>query len=208
VLASDPVASGLVTNPRAPEGNVTGVAFRVPGDRTIDVARQLVGDEPTIGLLHPSDDPGAMPGTQELIDAAESLGVELVDETFAGEDEAGAAVDRLVAAGADVIVLVNAPSTVRAFPAIEERTRAAGIPVVANTNTAEFAVVVLAPAADAAYEQLARQVVRLLDGNDIGEVPVEEPGAYNLLVRTGVADELGVTIPDELVEQADEVDAG
>src|SRR5688500_10775142 len=35
VLANDPVASGLVVEPRAPTGSVTGIAFRVPADRTI-----------------------------------------------------------------------------------------------------------------------------------------------------------------------------
>jgi putative ABC transport system substrate-binding protein len=207
VLASDPVASGLVTNPRAPEGNLTGVAFKVPGDRTIDVARQLVGGEPTIGLLHPSEDPGAMPASQDLRDAAESLGVALVDESWGSEDAVGAAVDRLVAAGVDVIVLANSPDTVRAFPVIEEKTRAAGIPVVANTNSATFAVVVLAPQATAAYQQIARQAARLLDGTEVSEVPVEEPGAFHLLVRTGVADSLGVTVPQDLVDQADEIDS-
>jgi putative ABC transport system substrate-binding protein len=204
-LSSDPVASGLVTNARAPERNVTGVAFRVPADRTIDVARQLVGGSPTIGLLHPSDDPGAEPIVDEMLAAAESLGVRLVDESWIGDDGAGAAADALVAAEVDVIIMVNSPTSVRAFPVIEERTRAAGIPVVANTNVAEFAVIVLAPEGVPAYRQLGRQVARLLGGTEIDEVPVEEPGSFRLLARASIAESLGVTIPDELLSRADEV---
>lgn len=203
-LSNDPVASGLTLDPRAPEGNVTGVAFRVPADRTIDVARQLVGGDPTIGLLHPSDDPGAMPVVEEMLEAAASLDVTLVDESWRGDDAAGA-VDRLAAAEVDVLIAVSSPTTVRAFPVIEDRTRAAGIPVVANTNSAEFAVIVLAPESNGAYRQVARQVIRLLEGKDVHEIPVEDPGAFHLLARTSVAEDLGLTIPDDLLDQADEV---
>lgn len=205
VVANDPVASGLVVEPRTPVGVVTGIAFHVPADRTIDLARQLVGDEGVLGLLHPDDDRAAAPVVDDMGDAAAALGVRLVDERFIGEDGARDAIGRLVQAGVDAIILVNAPGTIAAHEAIEEATVAARLPTIANTNVNRFAVVVLAPDNVVAFRQLGRQAARLLDGAEVDEVPLEEPGEFNLIVRAGVADRLGIELPDELLEQADEV---
>lgn len=205
VVANDPVASGLLEDPRAPEGVVTGISFRVPADRTIDLARQLVGAEPAVGLLYPGDDPSAGPVVEDMAAAAGSLGVRLVDEGFVGADEVDGAVAQLADAGVGTIILTNAPATVRAHPTIEQATRAAGIPVIANTNVNAFAVLVLAPDNLAVYRQLGRQVARLLGGADVREVPLEEPGRFNLVVRTAVAEELGLELPSELLRQADVV---
>lgn len=205
VLANDPVASGLVVEPRAPTGSVTGIAFRVPADRTIDLGRQLVGDSGPLGLLHPDDDPAAAPIVADMDEAATSLGVRLVEESFIGDDGARAAVARLAEAGVRAIILVNAPGTVAAHGVIEAATTTAGIPTIANTNVNPFAVLVLAPDGVAAYRQLGRQAARLLGGADVGDVPLEEPGDYNLILRSGIAERLGIELPDELLEQADEV---
>ena len=205
VVANDPVASGLVVQPRTPVGVVTGIAFHVPADRTIDLARQLVGDDGVLGLLHPLDDPAAAPVVDDMVDAAAALEVRLLDESFAGDDGARAAIGRLAQAGVDAIILVNAPATVAAHAAIEEATVAARLPTIANTNVNPFAVVVLAPDNVAAYRQLGRQAARVLGGADVDEVPLEEPGEFNLIVRASVAERLRIELPGDLLEQADEV---
>lgn len=205
VVANDPVASGLVVEPRAPAGSVTGIAFRVPADRTIDLARQLVGDEAALGLLHPDDDPAAAPVVENMRDAAASLGARLVEESFIGEDGARDAIGRLAQAGVSAVILVNSPRTVAAHAAIEEASTAAGLPTIANTNVNPFAVLVLAPDNVAAFAQLGRQGARLLAGAEVNEVPLEEPGEFNLLVRADVAARLGIELAEELLEQADEV---
>lgn len=204
VVANDPVASGLVVNPRAPDGIVTGISFQVPADRTIDLARQLVGDDHSLGLLHP-DDPTAKPIVDDMRDAAASLGVQIVSESFVNDDEALAAVSRLAEAGVGAVMLANAPATIAAHGAIEEAATAAGMPVIANTNVNPFAVLVLAPDNIAVYRQLGRQAAQLLGDTDVDRVPVEEPASYNLVVRAGIAEQLGVEIREELLAQADEV---
>lgn len=206
VLTNDPVESGLVANPRSPEGNVTGVAFRVPADRTIDVARRLVGGTDAVGLLWPADDPGAAPIVEAVRDVGEMIGVEVVDASFAGPEGVAAAVEAIADAGVAVALIASAPATVGAFDEIERATVAAGLPVVANTNVAELAVAVLAPDALPAYRQLGRQAARILDGTEIADVPVEDPGGFRLLLRDRVAERVGLSIPNEVREQADAIE--
>ncbi len=205
VLANDPVASGIIADPRSPEGNITGVAFRVPSDRTLDIARQIGEDIRTIGFLWPGDDPGAEPVRDGLVEAAESLDIELVDESFVGPDEVQAAVDRMADAGAQVVILANASATVRAFDAIEAATTAARLPVVGNIESNPFATVILAPDLVAAYRQIGRQAVRIFGGTDVADVPLEDPGEFRLTVRPSIARRLGIELTDDLLARADEV---
>jgi putative ABC transport system substrate-binding protein len=204
-IANDPVASGMVADPRAPEGNVTGLAFHVPPDRTLDVARRVGTDITTIGVLYPADDPGAVPIKDGLADAAADLDIDLLPESFVGPDDVGAAVDRLVAGGAELAITVSAPATVNAIDQIKSAADAARLPIVANIETNTAAVVVLAPEVVQVYRQAAQQAARLLDGTDVSDVPVEDPGAYRLVVRADIADRLGLELPRDLLEQADEV---
>jgi putative ABC transport system substrate-binding protein len=204
-LANDPVASGLVSNARRPEANLTGVSFRVPADRTIDVARLLVGTDATIGLLWPDGDVAAAPIVAATKSAATALGVSLVDAGFTGDADVPAAVEELEAGDADVVLLANAPTTVRSFAAIEAALGDAGLAAVANTEQNTFAAVVLAPDVLDAYRQLGRQAGRILDGTAVADVPVEDPGSFRLVVRTAIADRLGIDVAPELLDQADVV---
>lgn len=203
-LANDPVGSGLIVDARQPEGNLSGVAFRVPPDRTLDVTRQLAGGSP-VAVLSPTGDPGAVPLHRSFVDAAADLGLGIVDAGFDGPAEVADAVARLRDAGVRVAALVNSPTTVAAYGELERELDAARIGAVANTISNEFAVVVLAPESLETYRQLARQAVRLLDGTDIRDVPLEDPGEYELVVRIEVAERLGIVVPEEILGQADDL---
>ena len=204
-LVNDPIAAGLVTDERAPDGNLTGLSFRVPPDRTLDVLTSL-GDIERVAVLAPVDDPGADGYRADFMDAAEQLGLEAVGVEFTGEDDADDAVRTAADGGADAIAVVSAPATIRALGAIEQASFEARLPVIANTTVAEFAVIVLSPDTDAVYRQLGRQAARLLDGTEVREVPVEDPASFRLTLRSGAADRLGIELPEALVSRADEVE--
>ncbi len=204
-LANDPVGSGLLKDPDEPEGNLTGIAFRTPPDRTIDVATRITDDITTIGVLSPADDPAAEPVRKGLDEAARSLSVKAVDASFHDSDDVGTAVDELARGGAQVVVLVNAAATVRAYDALSAALTKAKLPAVANIVSNPFALVLLAPDQPAAYRQLGRQAARLLDGTSVSKVPVEEPGEFHMTVRKDVAAQLGITVSPDLIAQADEL---
>lgn len=204
-LVNDPVAAGLVTDERAPDGDLTGLSFQVPPDRTLDVLTSLGGVE-RVAVLAPSDDPAADGYRADFMAAADQLGLEAVAVEFTDEDDADDAVRAAAADGADAIAVVSAPASVRAFPAIEAASVEARLPAIANTTVAEFALIVLSPDSEAVYRQLGRQATRLLDGTDVRDVPVEDPAEFVLTLRSSVADRLGVELPEELIARADEVE--
>ena len=206
-LSNDPTASGLVKDEHRPDGHLTGMTFRVPADRTLDLVRRAIPGVGIIGLLAPSDDPAATPIRDAMLRAANSLGISLVDATFATPADIDAAVSSLRDQNAEVVVLANAPTTVRNVPLIGKALAPAPLPVVANTAT-ELAVLVLEPDTGELYRQMGRQAVRLLKGTPVSDVPVEDPARFRVVVNVGVASRLGLELAPDVVRTADRVLAG
>jgi putative tryptophan/tyrosine transport system substrate-binding protein len=198
-MLNDPVAAGLVDDPNQPDGTLTGVSFRVPADRTIDLAAQLLGGMDRLGYLRPADDP-AVPGHRSaVVEAVNELGIALEEATFTGPDDVGDAVDRLVAAGVDAVLPANANTTLRSLDAMEEALDRHRLPAIANTDHARFATLVLTPDGTELRRQLARQAARLLSGADVSSVPVEDPRRFVAIVNRSKAEELGLPPLDATV---------
>jgi len=203
-LSNDPMATGLVRDERRPEGRLTGATFRVPADRTLELARRVVPGAARIGFLYPSEDPSAAPVRQGTLAAARQLGIDVVDRPFVAAADIGPAFDALRDDGAVVVVIANAPTSARNFAAIRAAATATGLPVVTNT-TADFALAVLEPDVPELYRQMARQAVRLLEGAPPSAVPVEDPARFRLVLDLRTAAGLGIDVPAEVVALADVV---
>jgi putative tryptophan/tyrosine transport system substrate-binding protein len=203
-LSNDPVAAGLVREERHPDRNLTGATFRVPADRTLDLARRATGGRGRIGFLFPSEDRAAAPVVEASRRAAEHLGIDLAVRSFATTEDLPEALAQLRADGAVCVVAANAPATARNLPALAAAAEAAGLPVVANT-AADFALIVLQPDAPELYRQMARQVARLLAGVAPAEVPVEDPARFRFSLNLAVAARLGIEVPADVVQLADTV---
>lgn len=205
-LVNDPMAVGLVDDEDAPSGNLTGVSFRVPADRTLDLAASGIPGLEHVGILVPDADPAGPPARDAMVAAAGELGLRATTESFSTEDDVERAVTVLADAGVGAIVVVNTPTSVRASAAIESVATAAGLPIVANTTFTQGATFVLEPDTDELLAQLGRQAVRILGGDDPSQIPVEDPRQFRIVLDAGKAAELGLPpFPDELVQQAAEV---
>ena len=55
------------------------------------------------------------------------------------------------------------------------------------------------------YRQIARQVVKILRGAKLSDVPVEQPTTFELVINLKTAKTLGLTVPFGLLNAADEV---
>lgn len=62
-----------------------------------------------------------------------------------------------------------------------------------------------APNQEEQYREAARSVDRILKGAKPGDLPIKHPAPYYLTINQHAADELGLTLPDELVKKADRV---
>jgi len=203
-LVNDPVAGGLLTNPQRPEGRLTGATFRVPPDRTLDLARRALPGVDVFGIVYPPADPAALAVKDQAVKAAADLGMSLVEATFTGEQDAAAAVAAVRDRGAGAVWALNSPTTARFTKELETAAAARSLPLVANTATST-ALLTLRPDVPNLYRQMARQAVRLLGGTPVAEVPVENPGSFVTEINLQVAAALGVTVPEEVLAAAERV---
>lgn len=204
-LSTDPTATGLVVDEERPEANLTGATFRVPADRTLSLTQRAVPGLASVGLAYPPADPAALAHRDAVQDAADELGVELVTATFTDGGDAAAAVDELAASGVGALLVSTSPVATRALPETEAASRRLRLPLIASTSVAEHALLAFAPDTEELGRQLGRQAARILQGADPGSVPVEDPNRFRLTVSTAVATELGLTLPPDLIREANEV---
>lgn len=205
-LLNDPVAAGLVGDPERPDQGATGVTFRTPADRTLDLTLRLLGENASLGYLAPTDDPAVEGHRTAVLAAAEAHGIEMVEATFDGDEAVSDAVDELRRAEVGAVILASSTATVRAIDALRDALAGAELPVVANTDFIDFAVLIVTPDGAEVRRQLARQAARLLAGADPASVPVEDPRKFVVIVNRTLALELGLPEPDpELLRQADVV---
>ncbi|HUR49196.1 MAG TPA: ABC transporter substrate-binding protein [Acidimicrobiales bacterium] len=203
-LVNDPVASGLVAEERSPEGQLTGVTFRVPADRTLDLARRAVPHAESFGVIYPPADPAVGPLLESATDAAATLGLTLVSAGFTGKDDIGSAVTSLRDQGAGMVWALNSPTTFRFFNEIAAAATTAALPMLTN-SASDAALLTLQPDTEELYRQLGRQVARILGGTPVSEVPVENPSKFLVSVNLKAADAAGISLPADLVDQADTV---
>lgn len=205
-LVNDPVAAGLVDDPRRPAGSITGVTFRTPADRTLDLARRTLGPLRRLGYLFPVGDPGVAGHRASVETAAAAFDLEVVAASFDGVEGVPEAVDQLAAADVDAVLLANATGTFRAVEALGTALDAAGLPTIANTDVATFAVLVVTPDGAEVRRQLARQAARLLAGAEVASVPVEDPRKFVVILNRTKAEALGLPeLEPELLRQVDVV---
>jgi putative tryptophan/tyrosine transport system substrate-binding protein len=205
-VVNDPVASGLVEDRDRPEGRITGVTFVTPMDRTLQLTAEVLGGLDRIGYLGPADDRATRGPRERLGEAAERVGVEVVEVEFADDAEVADAVDELVEAEVDAVLLASANEVLLALDQLEQELTGAGLPVVANNGRATFAVAVLEPDGAEVRRQIARQIARLLRGDPVATVPVEDPRRFRTILDRDRIAELGLPALDEvLLRQADEV---
>lgn len=204
-VSNDPSAIDLIDNEDQPEGSATGVTFRVPADRTLDLIRRAVPRLTTVGILYQSGDPTSAVHRGSIEEAGVALDMEVVT---AGWSELGDVADTIVelaGQGAQAIVLSNSPGIVAVLGEMEETTRTLGLPVVVNVSIAPWALIAVYPDPEELGRQLARQAARILSGSSPNAVPVEDPRSFGVRVNLVTADELGIEVPADVVREATEV---
>ncbi|MGQ0434987.1 MAG: ABC transporter substrate-binding protein [Microthrixaceae bacterium] len=206
-LVNDPIAVGLVSDKAHPDRNLTGATFRVPADRTLDLARQAIPGLRRVGVLVPATDPAGGPSREAMLVAAQALDLGTSVEAFADEADIARAVTALSERDIQAIVVVNSPTSVRFMSSIEPVATSLGLPTIANTSLATRAVLVLEPNVDSILARLGRQAARLLGGTPPADVPVEDPTDFRVVLNRTVAHELGLPeFTADLLRQADLVE--
>lgn len=205
VGVADPLIAGLVESLREPGGNITGV--RVGGESVPRLMwlTQVLPDARRIYAPYNPSDIAVSSAVPHLMAAADELGLEMVfAEATTPADMAAAAANP--PADVDAIYIMLDTLATEHLTDFAAGAAERGIPIVspASLKADDVALFVYSFDPHALGVQAARLADAILDGNDPGQLPVEDAGLY-LTVNLPVAESLGFEFTDMVLRQADTI---
>jgi putative tryptophan/tyrosine transport system substrate-binding protein len=205
-MADDLVGSSLVGSMAHPEANVTGVAiFAFQLDlKRLELLHEAVPNAARIGIIA---DPDQIRRPDALDRAARDLGIEIVLFTAKSNEEIIHAIEAMKAKSIDAVNVLASARLASVSRLILERLTSQKLPSIYQWphGVEEGCLIAYGPRLDGIYRQCGRQVMRLLRGAKVADVPVEQPTELLLTINVKTAKALGVIIPPTLLIRADQV---
>ncbi len=204
----NPVGNGLVASLARPGGNVTGVvnSFEALTPKRLDLLREILPRARRVGILVDPYEPFTSVGLRAVDQAATALGLTIVWADVSQPSELDTAVARLSAQGVDAIVGVSVlVSNLR--PQLIELANRRRLPVIGASRSWIEAGALFNYSSSLADQlrRSAQMVDRILKGAKPGDIPVEQPTKFELVINLKTAKALGITIPQSILLRADEV---
>ena len=206
--AGDPVATGLVASLGRPGGNVTGLASQLvdTGSKRLELLREVVPSLRRLAIMGNVGNPAIVLEMREVQATARALGLEATTfEILRAEDIAPV----LEALKGRVEALYLAPDPLLNSNRIRVSTLALGarLPTMYGVRDYVEAGGLMSYGANVVdqHRRAADYVDKILRGAKPGDLPVEQPTKFDLLINLTTAKVLGLTIPESFLLRADEV---
>jgi putative ABC transport system substrate-binding protein len=209
VGGADPLRSGLVTSVHRPGGNMTGVSlFQSEMEpKRLELVRELRPNVTTTSVLVNPNNPYAETQVSDIQSAARTVGQKINILNARTIHEIDAAFATLVQMRTDALVVTkDAFFFSRAVQLVVLATRHA-IPSVYYRREFAAAGGLLSYGAniDDSYRVLGVYAARILKGEKPGDLPIQLPTKFELVINLSAAKALGLTVPPNLLARADEV---
>jgi putative ABC transport system substrate-binding protein len=207
-LAGDPVGTGLVASLARPGGNVTGLSIQqtdIAGKR-LEILREVVPGLRRLAIMGNIGFPDAVLEMKEIQSTAKMLGVEVATlEIRRAEDIAPAFVtlkDRF-----DALYVVSDPLININKVRINTLALGARLPTMHGFRELVEAggLIFYGPNFPDLFRRSADYVDKILRGTKPGDIPIEQPTKFDLVLNLTTAKALGLTIPESFLLRADEV---
>jgi putative tryptophan/tyrosine transport system substrate-binding protein len=205
---SDPVGSGFVASLGRPGGNVTGFSSLAEdlNRKRMELLTEAVPKASRIAVLTLSSSPNHQRFWLEMQAAAGALKLTLQRQGVAGPDDIEPAFARLVQDRAQgLIVLPSAVTNDRRTQIVSLAVKH-GLPGMYPDSQYVRAGGLMSYAADNSdlHRRAATYVDRLLKGAKPGDLPIQQPTKFELVINLQTATTLGLTIPPSILLRADQ----
>ncbi|HFI0234839.1 TPA: tryptophan ABC transporter substrate-binding protein [Streptococcus suis] len=203
---TDPVGANLVTDLNKPGGNITGVSDQTPVADEIELIKAITPDAKTIGVLYSSNEDNSKSQVAEFKTAAEAAGYTVIEYAVPSSNEIASTVevatskvevlftpvDNTIASAFSTVVSVANKTKTPVYTSVEDMVEGGGI---ASVTLSQYDLGVAT----------GKMAAKILDGADPATTPVEIFNEGSVVVNKTVADELGLTIPADILESASRV---
>jgi putative tryptophan/tyrosine transport system substrate-binding protein len=208
-FAPDPVAEGFVASLARPGGNMTGLTSLSPdmGAKRIEILREAAPMLSRVAVLHSLAFPGVPAQLAEAERGLKSLGKDFVPFDVKRLEDLEPAFAEMAKARIDAVLVIENPMFFVNRKMIVGLTQKHRLPSIYISK--EYVVSGGLMSYGSSYEDLARRaatyVDRILKGVKAGDLPVEQPIKFELVVNLRAAKALGLALPQSLLLRADQL---
>ncbi len=205
----DPVGAGLVPSLARPGGNITGsseVSEELSAKR-LELLKEAVPKAKRIAVLMDPTHPTNARDLKSTESAAQALGVTLVSVEVRASSELDSAFARMIRQHVDALIVLSGDLLFTHRQHILDVAGKNRVPVVYGWREGAEAGALLSYGVDIAdnYRRAATYVDKILKGAKPGDLPIEQPTKFEMVINLKTAKALGLTIPQSLLQRADEV---
>jgi putative ABC transport system substrate-binding protein len=205
----DPVQLGFVSSLAKPTGNITGVTTlsMEMSIKQLELLREAVSRASRVALLWNSDNPWHAVTVKGLQARGGSLGLQVHAHNVRSADAFDSAFQAMTAERAEAILVLADPMTFVHRRRLADLAIRHRIPMIGSLREYAEAGSLISYWADTTdvYRRTASYVDRILKGAKPGDLPIEQPTKFELVINLKTAQALGLTIPRSLLLRADEV---
>ena len=206
--AGDPVAAGLVASLARPGGNVTGLSIQQTdaAHKRLDLLREFVPRLGRLAIVANVDSRSAELDMMEIRDIASALGLHASTIEIRGGERIVPAMEAL-RGKADALYVVTDPLLFANRSRINALATEMRLPTMCSYReyVAAGCFMSYGPSLGGNFRRAATYVDKILKGAKPGDIPVEQPTKFELVINLKTAKALGLTIPQSVLGRADQV---
>jgi putative ABC transport system substrate-binding protein len=204
----DPVGSGLVASLSRPGGNVTGLSTQQTdtASKRIELFREMVPSLRRLGIMGNVANPAVELELREVQSAARALGLEAATFELRRAEDIAPAFDALKGR-ADALYVCGDPLLLTNRIRINTLAQGARLPTMylLGEYVEAGGLMSYGPSVPDLYRRAADFVDKILRGTKPGDIPVEQPTKFDLVINLTTAKALGLDVPVQLQQRADEL---
>jgi putative ABC transport system substrate-binding protein len=208
--SSDPVAGGLVKNLRRPGGNITGFSLAY-GDgfagKWLELLKEAVPELSHAAMVWSSSNAAAKRFVQEVEAVAQRLRVQLDVHHAADAPQLDAALAAIGSGNARGLIVAPSPFAVSQRGKLVTFAESRQLPAIYFSESFPKAggLMSYGPDIPDVYRRAAEHVDRILKGARPGDLPVERPTKFDLVVNVSAAKAIGRSLAPAILLRADRV---
>lgn len=201
---TDPVAAELADKDGKPVGEVTGTSDKLPVEEQLKMIREMLPDAKKIGIMYTTSEANSVSAIKEYKSLVKKYDFELVEKGITTTADVSLATDDLLSK-VDCITNLTDNTVVASLPTILDKANEKKIPVFGSEIEQVKIGCLAAEGIDyiALGKQTGKMAAKVLKGeakaSEQNFETITEPGFY---VNNKVAENLGITVPEDLANSA------
>ena len=206
---SDPVGNGLAASLRRPGGNVTGLSnLNTELDaKRLDFLRQILPGMRRVGFLYNPDSAGSAIALKHFESACDKLQLKAIPTPVRKADEIAPAFDKLHHDKAQGLIVTSGQWITAWQKSIIDHSAKHRLAVISASSANAEAGGLLSYTTNSTdlWRRAATYADKIFNGAKPGDLPIEQPTKFEMVINMKTAKALGIKIPDIVMLRADKV---